>query len=237
MQVVNTHSSTNNAPPWSLSTVLVGFILGFFIAPLVISKLLGSLFHQIQPSSKLLILNLGSYSAWILYFKYLNETYPVDILETLGLKFNHKAMYYITMGLVAGLGIMSIMASLSLLSQFLGLHPQQPYQIFPKQQLEVISFLAVLLAPILEETAFRGFLQPALKRTLTAPIAIIVTASVFALFHSLYYGQWVALAYVFMMGLWLGFLREHTKSTIPGIIGHFINNLLASLAILGLVGH
>ena len=73
-----------------------------------------------------------------------------------------------------------------------------------------IIFLGVL-AGVVEETLFRGAMQPRL--------GIIVTSILFAALHTQYALSFATLE-VFVLGLGLGWLRKQSGSTLPGMVTH-----------------
>ena len=89
----------------------------------------------------------------------------------------------------------------------------------------VFLFLAVVIvAPIGEEVVFRGFLQKFLEeywKDITR--AVLVTSLFFAMIH--FNPFWTIQIYI--LGVLLGFLSWKTKSVIPSIMLHSINNGLA----------
>ena len=86
----------------------------------------------------------------------------------------------------------------------------------------VLLFLAVVIvAPIGEEIVFRGFLQKFLEdhwRDTTR--AVLVTSLFFAMIH--FNPFWTI--QIYLLGIVLGFLAWKTKSVVPSIILHSINN-------------
>ena len=81
----------------------------------------------------------------------------------------------------------------------------------------------VVLAPILEELIFRGFLYGKLRARFSMPISIIVTSLVFAILHF----QWNVGVNVFALSVVLCALREVTGTVYSGIIAHMIKNGVA----------
>ena len=73
-----------------------------------------------------------------------------------------------------------------------------------------IIFLG-LLAAVVEETLFRGAMQPRL--------GILVTSILFAALHTQYAVSFATLE-VFVLGLGLGWLRAQSGSTLPGMVTH-----------------
>ena len=89
----------------------------------------------------------------------------------------------------------------------------------------IFLFLAVvIMAPIGEEIVFRGFLQKFLEeywKDVTR--AVLITSLVFALIH--FNPYWTI--QIYLLGVILGFLSWKTKSIIPSIILHGLNNGIA----------
>lgn len=89
----------------------------------------------------------------------------------------------------------------------------------------VLGFLAgVIMAPIAEEIIFRGVLMRGLLRMRWHPwVAIVVSALVFALSH----GTELQMFGTTIFGIITGWLYWRTKSLLPGMIMHIINNFIA----------
>lgn len=88
----------------------------------------------------------------------------------------------------------------------------------------VIAFLVlVVLAPIVEELIFRGWLYGKLRRELNAPVAILLTSLLFALIHF----QWNVSVNVFTLSVVLCVLREITGTVYSGILTHMLKNGIA----------
>jgi membrane protease YdiL (CAAX protease family) len=79
----------------------------------------------------------------------------------------------------------------------------------------------VLITPLAEEIIFRGSLYGWLRSKLNANLTILITATLFALYHPLIY-LWPI---VFVFGLLSGWVRERTKSLTPFLIIHMLNSI------------
>lgn len=87
-----------------------------------------------------------------------------------------------------------------------------------------LAFLTlVVLAPIVEEAIFRGYLYGKLRKHVPVYAAAIATSLLFALAH----GQWNIAVDTFILGLFLVGLREITGSIWAGIVLHMIKNGIA----------
>jgi membrane protease YdiL (CAAX protease family) len=87
----------------------------------------------------------------------------------------------------------------------------------------------VLIPPVLEETIFRGFLFPAIAKRSGLVWGAILSSVIFGLAHM----QANIGVYTFVLGLLLCFMYVRTKSIIPGIFLHMLNNYLAFVAFTG----
>ena len=95
----------------------------------------------------------------------------------------------------------------------------------PQTNVGIVMYLITIsvLPAIFEELLFRGYMLQSLRR-FGDWFAVIISATVFALFH----GNFAQLPNAFIIGLALGFIAVRTGSLIPGMILHFINNFVAS---------
>lgn len=79
-----------------------------------------------------------------------------------------------------------------------------------------------LLVPAFEEFLFRGLLLDWLRKRLSDPGAIAASAALFAVMHV----YPIAMPYAFLAGIFLGWLRLRTGSTLNTLFVHTLNNLL-----------
>jgi membrane protease YdiL (CAAX protease family) len=84
-----------------------------------------------------------------------------------------------------------------------------------------------VLAPIAEEAFFRGYVFTAYRKTRGRVIAYLLSAGLFAIVHF----NLPAVPAIFVIGLGFAFLYDRTRSLIPGIIAHGMNNSLAFIAL------
>lgn len=82
---------------------------------------------------------------------------------------------------------------------------------------------AVVIAPVIEELLFRGVLFAGLAKRWPIWLAAVVSSSAFAVLH----GQVNVGIYTFILGCLLSWLYVRSGSLFPGILVHFINNLVA----------
>ncbi|XP_010683196.2 uncharacterized protein LOC104897927 [Beta vulgaris subsp. vulgaris] len=129
----------------------------------------------------------------------------------------------------AGIGLAGALGAIALtgvaLSFFSGENPQREtdalVRLLPligSSDISTISLLAVtgVLAPILEETVFRGFFMVSMTKWVPTPVAVAISAAVFALAH-LTPGQFPQL---FVLGTALGFSYAQTRNLMTSITIH-----------------
>lgn len=95
----------------------------------------------------------------------------------------------------------------------------------------LFALVTVLLAPIMEEFLFRGYLFKAWRHSWLGYYGtVLVTSLLFTLMH---FGQYniMILAQLFIFALLLGFAREKTGSIVTPIFIHSLNNLTAIILI------
>ena len=89
-----------------------------------------------------------------------------------------------------------------------------------------VFIIAVILAPLWEELAFRGFLLSALAKTRLGFWGAALLANVlWTSLHATY--SWAGVASVFVAGLLLSWLVWRTGSIKPAIVTHAIGNIFA----------
>jgi len=86
---------------------------------------------------------------------------------------------------------------------------------------------SVLVAPICEETFFRGFVFAGFLNRMPVAVAILLSSLLFAIAHA----DLGSFAVLFFIGLALAFVRWRTRSLWPGILLHLLNNGVGALVI------
>ena len=84
----------------------------------------------------------------------------------------------------------------------------------------VLAVFGVTFAPVAEELAFRGLLQPLLIRAIGVVPGILGTAVLFGLMHLAQYGPWQSVVLVGLAGAGFGAMRHWTGSTRASAIMH-----------------
>ena len=91
--------------------------------------------------------------------------------------------------------------------------------------------MAVLVAPLVEETLFRGYLYPLFARSFGVAPAIVVTGVLFGLMHGAQLGwTWGLVATLTLVGIVFTLVRARTGTVFASFLMHLGYNLLISLA-------
>ena len=123
----------------------------------------------------------------------------------------------------------------SVLGRFSGENGELPIEKLFDSRLSVVMLmgLGILVAPLVEETIFRGFLYPLLARQFGVPVGIVVTGLVFGLMHAAQlWGGWMQIALLIGVGMVLTWVRARTGTVAASYFVHLGYN---SLLFLGFV--
>lgn len=91
------------------------------------------------------------------------------------------------------------------------------------------AFTISVIAPLLEEVMFRGAIQGYMLRKVRNPwLAIIISALIFGIFHM----NPVQIVYATLLGIVLGWIYYRTGSLMSVILGHVLNNTIATIFML-----
>lgn len=139
-----------------------------------------------------------------------------------------KAGWFRLVGISAATLIM-----LQALERVLPLPKKGPFDQFFKQPADAyaFAFLAIAIAPFMEELFFRGFLYPVLARRLGMALAVFFTALPFALIHAFEYKAWAPVLIVFLVGVVLTLVRAKQHSVGASFVVHSIYNGVPVLAV------
>ena len=96
---------------------------------------------------------------------------------------------------------------------------------------ELVGAILVIgvVAGTAEEVFFRGVMQRRLRFFWRPFPAIVVTSAAFAALHVDAHGVYVILA--FALSLYLGFVVEQARSTLPAVVCHIVNNVVFTLQV------
>jgi membrane protease YdiL (CAAX protease family) len=130
-------------------------------------------------------------------------------------------------------------AMLGLVISFVGgfLNPKSrlPIEQILQARISVVLFavLGVLVAPVVEETIFRGFLYPVIARSVGITAGVIVTGTLFGLTHAAQlWGGWGQIGLLILVGIALTWVRARTGTVAASYFVHLGYNGLQLLGYL-----
>ena len=90
-----------------------------------------------------------------------------------------------------------------------------------------VKLVALALIPaVCEELFFRGYLMTAFRTSMSNPLAILLSGSLFGLFHVISTLSFERFIPTFFLGLVLGWICCRAKSVLPGMLLHTVHNSL-----------
>jgi membrane protease YdiL (CAAX protease family) len=147
-----------------------------------------------------------------------------------GLRANQVSATAWAWAMVAGvLGIVALVLALHLVNRFVALPPQKLPDLagVPKTTVLSLLLMAAPVAGIVEEAAFRGYMQGAIERRYGIVLAVLVTGTMFAVAHldftPVLWPYYVAVAALY------GMVTYMTNSILPSIVLHTAGNLYSNL--------
>jgi uncharacterized protein len=95
----------------------------------------------------------------------------------------------------------------------------------------LLMLMAVVVAPVIEETVFRGYLYPVLARTFGVNGGILVTGTIFGLLHAAQlWGGWGQIGLLILVGIVFTAVRAATRTVVASYLLHVSYNSFIFLA-------
>jgi membrane protease YdiL (CAAX protease family) len=140
---------------------------------------------------------------------------------------------------VAYIGLAMAGLLLSMLVQFVSnaSRPKAklPIEAFFQDRRSALALMAVsvVFAPFFEETIFRGYIYPALARSMGVAASVVVTGTLFGLMHApQLWGGWVQIVLLVLVGILFTYARSRTRTVVTSYILHLSYNSFLFLAFL-----
>jgi membrane protease YdiL (CAAX protease family) len=205
---------------WFLSMMGVIFVME------VIKKMEPAFFSEL---GEVLTIAITSSSLLILFIYQTIKRYPgLSFNEAIALKTQGRSWHQIvTVPAILGLAVAGLSAYLIVSRDVQPSTPLGNVLESNNGSPLVVAFLlmAVFLAPILEEIIFRGYFFYVLNKYKGQAFAIYAIALIFGLMHvEQYWGDWLAILMVGILGLILSYLRAWTKTSVATMVTHFFYN-------------
>jgi len=102
----------------------------------------------------------------------------------------------------------------------------------------LLMSMAVLVAPLVEETVFRGYLYPLFAKSFGIVPGILLTGGLFGLMHGSQLGwTWSIVGLLILVGVIFTFVRAHTGTVLASFLLHLgYNSMIAVATVIGTHG-
>ena len=127
-------------------------------------------------------------------------------------------VYLAFLGAGAGLAI-----AVQIASAFLGRPQQLPIDALLRDRTGILLLMAlgILVAPLVEETVFRGYIYPVLARRIGVAAGVILTGSLFGLIHAPQLeGAWGHIGLLAIVGIVFTYARARTGTLLASFLLH-----------------
>lgn len=185
-----------------------------------------------SPTAGTLVVSITALELALLGVLHLRIVHPGVLgWQDLGLTARHVGAYAL-LGVLTAVVLIVVVGALGALLRSAGVQQTQfrMYEGIRGAPLWLYFCLLVAaagLAPLAEESFFRGYVFTACERTKGRWQAYLFSAGLFAVAHL----NLPALLPIFVLGLGFAFVRDRTRSLVPTVVAHAINNALALSAL------
>ncbi len=228
---------------WDLLLLVIVAIAGTFVLSMFIVvgfAVSGVSFHQLQNSlsdkNLLLIINQALLSVALLIFlcARMRLRFGSPFWRTIGWRtlptgqIPRSLAYF---GFVLGGFLLAALVSVG--SAAFHNKTQLPIEQFFQDRTSalLLMLLGVLVAPVLEETIFRGYIYPVAARSFGVPGGVLFTGAIFGLLHaSQLWGGWGQIALLVVVGIVFTYARAATRSVVASYLMHVSYNSFLFLA-------
>jgi CAAX protease family protein len=117
----------------------------------------------------------------------------------------------------------AVLVLVQVVSYNLGTEPNAPMEELFRDRPSVLMMmaLAILVAPLVEETLFRGCIYPVIGRTFGMPAGVLFTGVLFGLFHALQLGfAWKQVALLMIVGIVFTYVRARAGTVLASFLVH-----------------
>jgi membrane protease YdiL (CAAX protease family) len=185
--------------------------------------------------SKMLLITVFSSLLMVVLIYRSTRHYPQGFRGSIGFRQEQERTSFLRSGVipfVLGLGFAFFSATLLMNRDIQPETPLTELIAATDSMVPVLAFLAmaIFLAPFLEEIVFRGYFFGVLRRYKGEAVAVVAVAASFAVLHfDQYWGDWLAIALVTLLGFALTLVRSWSGSTAASIITHYSYNFFVTL--------
>jgi uncharacterized protein len=123
----------------------------------------------------------------------------------------------------------------SVISDTYGTQRELPIQGMFQDRRSALLFvaLAVFLAPLIEETIFRGYIYPVVARSFGTGFGVLLTGTLFGMLHAQQlWGGWVQIAMLVVVGIFFTYARAMSGSVVASYLLHLGYNSFMAVGFL-----
>ena len=223
----------SEASDFSLASDAFEIVLLWFVGLMIVASLIKGIslaFASAESKlSEVVVLSTVSFLLMIILIQKKLRQYPeLKFSKVVGLRTNSQPAWKLyALPAFAGLGL-ALLSSFAIFSR--SIQPITPLSEVLESTTSsavILAFLgaAILLAPFFEEIIFRGFFFHVINRFKGQGFAICFIAILFGVMHfEQYWGDWLVMGVVMVLGFILTLFRSWTGSSIPSIVMHYIFN-------------
>lgn len=185
--------------------------------------------------SKMVMITIFSSLLLVFLIHRTTRDYPGGFRGSIGLEQEHTRTSFLRTGLipfVLGIAFAFFSATLLMNRETQPNTPLNELIASADSMVPVLGFLAmaILVAPFLEEIIFRGYFFGMLRRYKGEAVAVAAVGASFALLHyDQYWGDWLAIALVTLLGFALTLVRSWSGSATGSIVTHYTYNFFVTL--------
>ena len=220
-------------PAWPVSSGIAVLLRGGALGMLLIAL---SLFVDLPPLIQMVLLPILCLPTLLLARKHLLQPNNLPLPKALGFFVDKKRWRLLLLVVMAGMAIEIIGNVLLGIAGNLFHLPNHWTEWFDvdlawggPMSISLNFFQSVVIAPIFEEIIFRGLLFTTLRRRFNWTVSAVISAGIFGLVHG--YGV-LGFLTIFLSGMiWAG-MMEKTRSLVPGMIAHALDNLIFTTGVL-----
>ena len=214
---------------WDVGKVVILFLFfGYIIV--IIESLTAKTFPLLKNNDFRMILNSSILDILtVVFILYFTIGQYRQALRSLGISLKNfsRNVFYGIVGYIAAVPVLvALLVIIAAVANIIKYVPEkQPVvELFLREKdirfLTYTSIFAAVVGPIIEELFFRGFMYSALKKYIGVFWSMVVTAAVFATFHT----HIVGFLPIMALGILLAYLYERTGTLVSSITVHTMHN-------------
>lgn len=214
-----------------VSIFLVGGFAAFGMTPSALQKSVGERSLFLIVNQTLLSLGLLAYLATQIRLRFQSpfwQTIGWRPLETGGIP--RRVVY---LGLILGGFALSLLIQLA--SAAFQNKTKMPIETFfqDRRSAFLLMLMGVLIAPLVEETIFRGYIYPVIARSFGVGAGVVITGAMFGLLHApQLWGGWGQIALLIVVGIVFTAARAISRTVVASYFLHVSYNSFLFIAFL-----